>query len=269
MNTSVVSLFFALLMPLTIVNARNILRLQYVGISIKGGVTSTFRGSEVSASRVLPSTELSSDLICFSCLEASRMVEKVLNDPELPDKISMLRNEVCHVLPTDLRVKCDEILEMYTNQAIVFLQVYFSEENLCNSTGLCPSDSDILKVASLGKGQQLPEVEPMHDLTSKLVKRLSMSHESTDKLSNNRSCAACHEAMDEIHDELEDPEKKIEVIRALLKACENIDGYVKQCKRMVMKYGPLVLTNLEKYLSDNDLCSMLHVCEAHLLHASE
>nr|DAD43965.1 TPA_asm: hypothetical protein HUJ06_002195 [Nelumbo nucifera] len=155
---------------------------SYAGISIKGGVTSTFRGSEVSASRVLPSTELSSDLICFSCLEASRMVEKVLNDPELPDKISMLRNEVCHVLPTDLRVKCDEILEMYTNQAIVFLQVYFSEENLCNSTGLCPSDSDILKVASLGKGQQLPEVEPMHDLTSKLVKRLSMSHESTDKV---------------------------------------------------------------------------------------
>ncbi|XP_043690110.1 uncharacterized protein LOC122640893 isoform X3 [Telopea speciosissima] len=81
------------------------------------------------------------------------------------------------------------------------------------------------------------------------------------KVSDDKSCAACHAAMEDIRDDLEDPEMKIKVIKILLKACNNVENHVKECKRMVMEYGPLIMANIGKFLDDNDFCSIVHICK--------
>ncbi|KAK9082213.1 hypothetical protein Syun_031662 [Stephania yunnanensis] len=63
-------------------------------------------------------------------------VEKLLSDPSLPEKVHLFASDACHLLPKDLEVKCVEMLDSYANQAILFLQTYFSEKVLCNSTGI-------------------------------------------------------------------------------------------------------------------------------------
>ncbi|OIC44760.1 hypothetical protein A7L55_21050 [Acinetobacter baumannii] len=47
----------------------------------------------------------------------------------------------------------------------------------------------------------------------------------------------------------------------LLDGCKRVAGHEQECKKLVFEYGPLILTNLEKYLDSNDICSKIHVCE--------
>ncbi|XP_042519303.1 uncharacterized protein LOC122093119 isoform X4 [Macadamia integrifolia] len=81
------------------------------------------------------------------------------------------------------------------------------------------------------------------------------------KISDDKNCGACHTAVEDIRDHLEDPDMKIKVIKILLKACNNVENHAKECKRMVMEYGPLILANIGKYLDNNDFCSIVHICK--------
>ncbi|RWR74739.1 prosaposin-like protein [Cinnamomum micranthum f. kanehirae] len=82
------------------------------------------------------------------------------------------------------------------------------------------------------------------------------------KKSDNRSCTACHNALNELLDDLENPKTKIKVLKVLLKACEEVENHVKECKKLVFEYGPLILANVEKIIAKNDLCSIMHVCNS-------
>ncbi|KAJ4977062.1 hypothetical protein NE237_002168 [Protea cynaroides] len=211
---------------------------------------------------------LSPEFICQSCLEVSRKTVKALSDPLLPEKLSTFVDDACHILPSDMRVKCVKMLGTHINQAIVFLQDYFSEENLCNSTGLCPSNANTFPMLNLGKDLHLTIAR---DLLTKPAVNLrlqpemqissSMLQKFTNEISDDKSCAGCHAAMEEIRDGFEDPRMKIKLLKILLKACDNVENHVKECKRMVMEYGPLIMANIGKFLSDNDFCTMVHICK--------
>ncbi|KAK8464777.1 hypothetical protein PHAVU_010G067500 [Phaseolus vulgaris] len=55
---------------------------------------------------------------------------------------------------------------------------------------------------------------------------------------------------------------RLEIMEALLKACNSMDQLAKKCKRMVFEYGPLIIVKAEKYLKTTDICTALHVCPA-------
>ncbi|XP_042496867.1 proactivator polypeptide-like 1 [Macadamia integrifolia] len=261
MNMRIVPLLFALLVSLLYVDARHVFsdsgKLADIGVN------------SVQIQPVVQSSErLSPEFICLSCLEVSKEIVKALSDPLLLEKVSTFVNDACHILPSDIQVKCVEMLETNINQAIVFLKDYFSEENLCNSTGLCPSNANTLPMLSFGKNLQLyldRELLSKPAVNTRLLPKeqisSSMLQKFTNKMSDDKSCDACHTAIKDIRNDLKDPKMKIKVMRILLKACENVDNNIKECKRMVLKYGPLILENLEKYLNTNDLCSMAHICK--------
>ncbi|GAB2255218.1 hypothetical protein Droror1_Dr00008996 [Drosera rotundifolia] len=73
-------------------------------------------------------------------------------------------------------------------------------------------------------------------------------------------CDLCHQAIDEVKLKLKDPDSKLEIIEIMLKACDALEDYIKKCKAMVFEYGPLILTNAEKFLESNDICTTLHAC---------
>eukprot|EP00262_Sarcandra_glabra_P015836 TRINITY_DN4983_c0_g1_i1.p1 TRINITY_DN4983_c0_g1~~TRINITY_DN4983_c0_g1_i1.p1 ORF type:complete len:326 (-),score=45.72 TRINITY_DN4983_c0_g1_i1:143-1120(-) len=241
--------------------------------------------SYIALEKKFPSEGLPPDFICNSCLAVSRKAEMVLNDPKLLDKAAEITKDICHMLPSDLQVQCVETSAMYVDESILFLQEYFREETLCCSTGLCPGNPNSVSYASFSKNKQLFDLGSVNELMSKAWKRVyaekkggtskaweqswlvaekpllhTTLHSFTNMLSDDQSCTTCRNAMNEILDDLKNPETKLKVIKVLLKACESLENHVTQCKKLVFEYGPLILTNLEKYLSNNDLCLTIHVC---------
>ena len=75
------------------------------------------------------------------------------------------------------------------------------------------------------------------------------------------NCDVCESAIIEIEMHLKDPETKMKVIEMLLNGCKRVPGHEQECRKLVFEYGPLLLTNLEKYLDSNDIFSQIHVCE--------
>ncbi|XP_058110548.1 uncharacterized protein LOC131253534 [Magnolia sinica] len=75
------------------------------------------------------------------------------------------------------------------------------------------------------------------------------------------SCTVCHNAVAEVLMKLKDPDTQLEIIELLLKACGKVESYVKECKKLVFEYGPLILINAEQFLEDRDVCVAIHVCK--------
>ncbi|CAN6463253.1 unnamed protein product [Victoria cruziana] len=75
-------------------------------------------------------------------------------------------------------------------------------------------------------------------------------------------CEICHKAVDEILLKLKDPDTQFEVVQVLLKGCEKVENHVKECKRLVLEYGPLLMTNAEKFLETRDVCRTIRACKA-------
>ncbi|WOG93162.1 hypothetical protein DCAR_0312443 [Daucus carota subsp. sativus] len=76
------------------------------------------------------------------------------------------------------------------------------------------------------------------------------------------SCEFCQKTVAEALLKLKDPETELELVEMLLKVCNSVKGYEKQCKKMVFEYGPILLVNAEHLLESNDICTMLHACES-------
>ncbi len=77
---------------------------------------------------------------------------------------------------------------------------------------------------------------------------------------NEDSCLFCHHAVDEFLIKLRDPDTQLEILELLLKGCDAVQGLVRKCKRLVFEYGPIILTNTEKFLEKNDVCTTVHAC---------
>jgi saposin len=80
------------------------------------------------------------------------------------------------------------------------------------------------------------------------------------------NCEACRETVSEVVTKLKDPETKLKIIRLLLKECKSLNNYQDKCKKMVFEYGPLMLTDLQKFLEKKDVCTILHVCPGPATH---
>ncbi|KAF8397139.1 hypothetical protein HHK36_016046 [Tetracentron sinense] len=76
------------------------------------------------------------------------------------------------------------------------------------------------------------------------------------------SCGLCHHAVAEVLVKLKDPEIQLEILELLLKGCDTVENYVKQCKKLVFEYGPLIMANAEQFLENTDLCTTFHACKA-------
>lgn len=73
-------------------------------------------------------------------------------------------------------------------------------------------------------------------------------------------CDLCHHAVDDVLDKLKDPDTKLEIVELLLKTCNIVEKYAQKCKSMVFEFGPLLLTNAEKFIEEADICNRFHAC---------
>ena len=75
-------------------------------------------------------------------------------------------------------------------------------------------------------------------------------------------CTLCHRVVDVVLTKLKDPDTELGIIELLLKECSKTGQYVQECKRIVFRYGPLILANGEKFLETTDVCASIHACQA-------
>ncbi|GFY81676.1 saposin B domain-containing protein [Actinidia rufa] len=73
-------------------------------------------------------------------------------------------------------------------------------------------------------------------------------------------CEICHHAIEEVLLKLKDPDTQLDILQALLKACDTVENFVKKCKILVLEYGPLILNNAEQFLESTDICTAIHAC---------
>ncbi|KAJ4980060.1 hypothetical protein NE237_010840 [Protea cynaroides] len=75
-------------------------------------------------------------------------------------------------------------------------------------------------------------------------------------------CTLCHNTVEEILAKLKDPDTQLDIIEMLLKGCDAVESYVKECKKLVFEYGPLLMDNAEQFLEVTDICTVLHACKS-------
>lgn len=103
--------------------------------------------------------------------------------------------------------------------------------------------------------------EKTHFCISEDVSVATRIHKKIEQF-NEDTCSICEEVVEQIATKLKDPDTQYEIIKILLEECKKTDNYVKQCKRLVLTYGPLFLARLEKFLETQDVCTRIHACKS-------
>jgi len=173
--------------------------------------------------RNIPSFVAGDDKTCAMCEQFIEEAAYYVSQNKTQSEVLAALHQTCSKLGV-FGTKCNAMVDYYA--PLIFVEITtISPKEFCQKMSIC-SDSSTL---ALNRQQ------------------------------NN--CDVCESAIIEIETHLKDPETKMKVIEMLLDGCKRVPVHEQECKKLVFEYGPLLLTNLEKYLDSNDICSQIHVCE--------
>lgn len=160
--------------------------------------------------------------LCTLCEEYSALATSYLNANKTQNEIIETLHQACSKLHS-YEQQCVILVDYYA-------QLFFREvgriqpEEFCRKVNLC--------------------------------ERISLSLPKKDD-----SCTICRQIVLEILAKLKDPDSELEIIQMLLQECNKMERYAQECKRLVFRYGPLILANGEKFLESTDVCAAIHACK--------
>ncbi|XP_040379727.1 proactivator polypeptide-like 1 [Oryza brachyantha] len=160
--------------------------------------------------------------LCQLCEEFATEALFYLNENETQIEIIATLHQACSKF-SSFELECTKLVDYYVS--LFFTKVTtLSPEEFCESVSLCN------KVAFI----RLPR------------------HED--------ACTLCHEVVDEILTDLEDPDMELKIIEVLLKGCNNAENFVQKCKKLIIQNAPIILEHIKKFLKKRDFCNSIHVC---------
>ncbi|CAL9228731.1 unnamed protein product [Arabidopsis halleri] len=165
-----------------------------------------------------------------------------------------------------------ELCDKYVTLAIDYLQDYDNQNALVQALHISCSQIPPLKKQCLSMVDHYTQLFFTQVSTIKsdqICKRPNLCQAVTPPFASQvhqGNCEACRQTVSEVVTKLKDPQTKLKIIRLLLKECKSLNNYQDKCKKMVFEYGPLMLTDLEKFLEKKDVCSILHVCPGPATH---
>ncbi|CAN6342441.1 unnamed protein product [Urochloa humidicola] len=168
--------------------------------------------------------------LCQLCEEFASEALFYLKENETQTEIIDTLHQACSKFPS-LKLECTRLVDYYA--PLFFSKVAsLSPEGFCVSVSFCAESTFI----------RLPR------------------HEDT--------CTLCHEVVDEIVTNLEDPDmEQLKIIEILLKGCNNAENFVQKCKRLIIQSAPIVMEYIKKFLEKKDFCNSIHVCGGKTVHA--
>ncbi|EOA21507.1 hypothetical protein CARUB_v10001904mg [Capsella rubella] len=161
--------------------------------------------------------------VCQLCDKYVSLAIDYLQDHDNQDALVQALHISCSQIPP-LQKQCLSMVDHYT-------QLFFTQVSVIKSGQIC-------------KKLNLCQI-----VTADFVSQV-----------HQENCDACRQTVSEVVAKLKDPETKLKIIRLLLKECKSLNNYQDKCKKMVFEYGPLMLVDLEKFLENKDVCSILRVC---------
>ncbi|XP_052157293.1 uncharacterized protein LOC127775029 isoform X3 [Oryza glaberrima] len=167
--------------------------------------------------------------LCQICEEFATEALFYLNENETQVEIIATLHQACSKFPS-FKLECTKLVDYYVS--LFFTKVTsLSPEEFCESVSLC------------------------HKVTFIRLPR----HED--------SCDLCHEVVDEILTDLENPDVELKIIEVLLKGCNNAENFVQKCKKLIIQNAPIILEHIKKFLKKRDFCNSIHVCGGKIIPA--
>merc|ERR1719466_731035 len=99
----------------------------------------------------VPSSDLpsvKSDLPCELCLTLAKQLDDMITDQTTQAEIEAALDQVCELLPPNLKDTCDTLVAQYTPQLIDLLLQQVTPKKLCAELQLCPESHKVLKARS-------------------------------------------------------------------------------------------------------------------------
>ncbi|WVZ97957.1 hypothetical protein U9M48_043452 [Paspalum notatum var. saurae] len=168
--------------------------------------------------------------LCQLCEEFASEALFYLNENETQTEIIDALHQACSKFRS-FKLECTRLVDYYA--PLFFTKISsLSPEEFCVSVSFCGEVTFI----------RLPR------------------HEDT--------CTLCHEVVDEIISNLEDPGMELKIIDILLKGCNNVENFVQKCKRLIIQDAPIIMEHIKKFLKKKDFCNSIHVCGGNTGHAA-
>ncbi|CAA7389290.1 unnamed protein product [Spirodela intermedia] len=161
--------------------------------------------------------------LCILCEQFAGQALDYLNDNKTQEEAIESLHHACSELH-HLREQCILLVDYYA--PLFFLEIGLVQpEQFCTKVNLCGAKLPV----------HLPKAED--------------------------ACSVCEHAIVDVLTKLKDPETQLEIIEVLIKACNKVEQYKQQCKKLVFEYGPLILVNAEKFLETTDVCVTIRACK--------
>ncbi|KAG2620111.1 prosaposin-like isoform X1 [Panicum virgatum] len=167
--------------------------------------------------------------LCQLCEQFTTEALFYLNENETKTEIIDTLHQACSKFPS-FKLECTRLVDYYA--PLFFTKIVsLSPEDFCVSISFCV-EAKFIRL-------------PIHE----------------------DACTLCHEVVDEIVTNLEDPDMELKIIEILLKGCNNAENFVQKCKRLIIQNAPIIMEHIKKFLEKRDFCDSIHVCGSKTVHA--
>ncbi|RLN28972.1 prosaposin-like isoform X2 [Panicum miliaceum] len=160
--------------------------------------------------------------LCQLCEQFASETLFYLNENETKTEIIDTLHQACSKFPS-FKLECTRLVDYYA--PLFFTKIAsLSPEDFCISISFC-AEAKLIRL-------------PRHE----------------------DACTLCHEVVDEIVTNLEDPDMELKIIEILLKGCNNAENFVQKCKRLINQNAPIIMEHIKMFLEKGDFCNSIHVC---------
>ncbi|CAL0329637.1 unnamed protein product [Lupinus luteus] len=164
---------------------------------------------------------------CALCEQYTAEALDYLDDENNQNEIIGTLHGTCYRM-LSFKKQCIELIDYYA--PLFFSQVASAQpRELCKKVNLCPYSTKI-----------------------------------SSKVQEN-NCDFCKDTVTSLVVKLKDPDTELQILQTLLKVCDSMEKLKKNCKKMVLQYGPLLFLNAENFLKPEEICTALHACPATLV----
>ncbi|KAI4318953.1 hypothetical protein MLD38_032605 [Melastoma candidum] len=167
--------------------------------------------------------DLWNDKLCLMCEEYVEVALDYLADNKTQKEIIEVLHDSCSQFGT-LKQECITLVDYYV--PTFFLEISSVEPaTFCQKVGVC-----------------------------KPISTFSMVKKSR--------CQLCEDTVSDVLSRLRNPDTQMDIMHALLKACDSMETYATECKKTVLEYAPLLFANTAQFLEKHDICVAVHACDA-------
>ncbi|XP_074576008.1 uncharacterized protein LOC141832400 isoform X2 [Curcuma longa] len=161
---------------------------------------------------------------CTLCVDYASQALYYIGNNETQNEIFSRLHKVCSRFHFSEK-ECISLVDQY--MSFVFLEVStITPEQLCKKVNLCGEETGLLKL-----------------------------------LKQDDTCNLCHLIVVQTLIKLKDPDTQLDVADILLKICRSLGNHGPQCQKLVFKFLPQILIDVQTYLETTDICTSIRICK--------